>query len=707
MRILLGVILSFGCALAQQTNRLTVIPTADDSAVGKICFKELRSNGSNEICLKTSNSLGSSSDIDVSALASYWSRSGTTLTTTTANDSVDLAAGLLKFSAATGAKIVLFESSSTEKYGFSVASGSMRIHRDFNASKISFGYGHAGAYTEQAWITSGEMNVASLFLNGNGGVGFKNDIIPDADNTRDIGYVLGNSGFKDILLKGVLMVGGGGIRDNAGTLQCSNDRSTWAACGGGATAAGDDNDIQYKLSGALAGNSDFEWNNTTKRLYVNDTSTGSGDFVKGLFRRTVGPVVVDLVADGNYASNNAQVRLKSFSGSSSNAGAVINGTAARGSESSPSATQSGETMFQINGAGYGTSLFNANAGIHFIAGSTFSGSNGEAYIVFNTTASGSTSPAEAFRATSDKLLKFPASTGGKIVLYESSSTEKYGLSVAASDFRIHRDYSASKISFGYGHAGSYTENAFLNSTYFDFKSLFLDGNGGVTFADHILPSADNTHDIGYILGNSGFKDLLLKGTAMIGSGGVRYSGGNLQWSHDRSSWNNFSTGGASLPVTDSTSIVEGSSDATKEVRIEVDTNLSSGTVRVWTAQNTNLTVAGIDVAQTFTANQTFSGNILASGTREIGSSGTPFDKTYSTNVYVANFLPCTACSNIIDVTGHLVTSAARNLGGTFTEWVNLYLTGVVNVDGTNGVTASGASCTITAINGGIITGATC
>jgi hypothetical protein len=50
-------------------------------------------------------------------------------------------------------------------------------------------------------------------------------------------------------------------------------------------------------------------------------------------------------------------------------------------------------------------------------------------------------------------------------------------------------------------------------------------------------------------------------------------------------------GGSSLPVVDTTSIVEGSADGTKEVRIEAD-GITTGTVRVWTAPDANVVVAG-------------------------------------------------------------------------------------------------------------------
>lgn len=71
----------------------------------------------------------------------------------------------------------------------------------------------------------------------------------------------------------------------------------------------------------------------------------------------------------------------------------------------------------------------------------------------------------------------------------------------------------------------------------------------------------------------------------------------------------FGSGGASNPFDDATAIIKGSGDATKLLRIEVD-GITTGTTRVWTAPDANLTVAGIDLAQTWTASQTFGSGIL-------------------------------------------------------------------------------------------------
>jgi hypothetical protein len=77
--------------------------------------------------------------------------------------------------------------------------------------------------------------------------------------------------------------------------------------------------------------------------------------------------------------------------------------------------------------------------------------------------------------------------------------------------------------------------------------------------------------------------------------------------------------GASLPVDDATAVVKGSSDATKLFRIEADTNIPTGTTVVGTPPASSFTFAGINLAQTFSAAQTFSGQILAAN----GSAAAP------------------------------------------------------------------------------------
>lgn len=66
------------------------------------------------------------------------------------------------------------------------------------------------------------------------------------------------------------------------------------------------------------------------------------------------------------------------------------------------------------------------------------------------------------------------------------------------------------------------------------------------------------------------------------------------------------TGGAGSapPFTDATAIIMGSADNTKLLRIEVD-GFTAGATRILTPPNANATIAGLQIAQTFTEVQTF------------------------------------------------------------------------------------------------------
>lgn len=66
-------------------------------------------------------------------------------------------------------------------------------------------------------------------------------------------------------------------------------------------------------------------------------------------------------------------------------------------------------------------------------------------------------------------------------------------------------------------------------------------------------------------------------------------------------------GGSSLPVADTQTIVKGSVDATKLLRFEVD-GFTTGVTRVLTPPNADATIAGLEVANIFTAAQTQQGS---------------------------------------------------------------------------------------------------
>lgn len=175
----------------------------------------------------------------------------------------------------------------------------------------------------------------------------------------------------------------------------------------------------------------------------------------------------------------------------------------------------------------------------------------------------------------------------------------------------------------------------------------IDSNGTLTVAGIVLDaltgdlSGDNF--IIYEDGSSIFAGVLSFTGA--GNAGIRLSNlttvqrdaigaplsGELIWNttstavnvYDGSVWTTVSGGGSSLPVVDTTAIVKGSGDATKQVRFEVD-GFTTATTRVLTPPDADITIAGLQVAQTFTKTQTVTpavntSAIVASGVSLTGS----------------------------------------------------------------------------------------
>jgi len=193
-------------------------------------------------------------------------------------------------------------------------------------------------------------------------------------------------------------------------------------------------------------------------------------------------------------------------------------------------------------------------------------------------------------------------------------------------------------------------------------------------------------------------------------------------------WTATSTGGAGswqaasggLPVVDTTGIAKGSSDATKIVRFEVD-GFTTGTTRTLTPQNNSYTIAGTDIAQTFTQTQTFNGStalvlngnitgdlLFTSANVYIVGNGT----NYLNNIYSETF---TTYGRVKPASG--VTTA--DLGAATTPFRKLWIgdisfTGTMTppsgtaFSGTKTVRASGGAsdCTLT-FSAGILTGGTC
>ncbi len=71
-------------------------------------------------------------------------------------------------------------------------------------------------------------------------------------------------------------------------------------------------------------------------------------------------------------------------------------------------------------------------------------------------------------------------------------------------------------------------------------------------------------------------------------------------------------GGVGVTFVDSVAVVKGSGDSTKKLRFEVD-GFTTATTRVLTPPNANATIAGLEVSQTFTGQQTFNSAVTEFG----------------------------------------------------------------------------------------------
>lgn len=89
----------------------------------------------------------------------------------------------------------------------------------------------------------------------------------------------------------------------------------------------------------------------------------------------------------------------------------------------------------------------------------------------------------------------------------------------------------------------------------------------------------------------------------------------------------------SPPFSDSTNLMKGSTDPTKLLRFEVD-GFTAATTRVLTPQNADYIIAGTNVSNTFSVNQSFSGQVLlAAGSAALPSLG--FSASPSSGIFDA------------------------------------------------------------------------
>jgi len=266
-------------------------------------------------------------------------------------------------------------------------------------------------------------------------------------------------------------------------------------------------------------------------------------------------------------------------------------------------------------------------------------------------------------------------------------------------------------------------------------SGLITASAGVAFGASSTFSADATHDFG--TSSNKLRRLYATGWTIYGSAfassgssitiqsGATFTDGRTCSSGDV--WTADGSGNlacaapaaSSLPVADTTNVVKGSADATKLLRFEVD-GFTTATTRTLTPQNASYTLAGTDIAQTFTQTQTFNGSALVLNSTITG------DLIPTTSaVYVigsSSFLWNNIHADTVTVYTNLIpdASASANLGGSTKRWTktwtaDLDITGTITppsgtaFSGTKTVRASGGAsdCTLVYSGGLLTTGGTC
>lgn len=120
------------------------------------------------------------------------------------------------------------------------------------------------------------------------------------------------------------------------------------------------------------------------------------------------------------------------------------------------------------------------------------------------------------------------------------------------------------------------------------------------------------------------------------------------WQSNGASALSISACPSGLPALDSQIITQNATDPTKQQKFD-DSAISTGTTRTYKFQDGNYTLAGINFAETWTADQTYSANILASATSwNIGSVSSYWANVYSQEVVAQTI-------QITDSTSYLYT----------------------------------------------------
>lgn len=158
-------------------------------------------------------------------------------------------------------------------------------------------------------------------------------------------------------------------------------------------AAGSTTQVQFNSSGAFAGSSSFTWNGGSNLLNIGSSSVPGTYSVGSLGAMTISGVALSVPSFASNSNIQGNLELHSYTSATPAAGSLMYGVRARGTSASPTAVASGDNLLTIGGAGYDGTNYTWGAHIHFLADGTPSAGVLPGALDFQTTPSGSDTPA--------------------------------------------------------------------------------------------------------------------------------------------------------------------------------------------------------------------------------------------------------------------------------------------------------------------------